>query len=197
MLPIYIVTGYLRSGTSMMMQCLIKGGLTPVFDKKREIMNARHGDKYYKPNLHGFYEPSMQDFQDLRFPTQFPGMLIKILRPGIAIMRPYDGGYHIVCMQRNKEEIRQSYEGFFGYPIKDHYFSEYDNFINWISCHAMNRKDVISYNILQYRDVVENPVSSFAKLKDSGWPIDIDEASFGVDPTQYRFRLERLTMGIS
>lgn len=194
--PIYIVTGYMRSGTSMMMQCLTKGGLSPIVDEKREEMNNRHGDAYYKPNRHGFYELSMSDFRDLKFPTQYEGNLIKILRPGVAVMRPYAGGYHVVCMTRDKEEIRQSYEAFFGYPNRDSYFSQYDDFLDWVKEHLDNRKDVLSNHFFNYREVVENPLPHFSQLKKTGWPINTNLASSAIDKSQCRFRIENLTIGI-
>ena len=41
---IYVVTGYMRTGTSMMMQCLQAGGLEAVYSPAREGMNERHGE---------------------------------------------------------------------------------------------------------------------------------------------------------
>lgn len=195
-LPIYVVTGYMRSGTSMMMQCLSAGGLSPVIDARREAMNEVRGDAHYKPNRHGFFEPSMSDFQNLDFPTQYAGRLIKILRPGVALMRPHPGGYYVVVMRRNKEEISQSYHAFFGKKLFDPYFNNYESFMEWIGANLRNRRDVVTHRVLWYRDVVDDPIGAFSLLKNDGWPIDVDACASQVDEKECRFRLENLTVGI-
>ena len=49
---------------------------------------------------------------------------------------------------------------------------------------------------LNYQDVITNPKEEFKKLLIKNWPIDIIKASKVVNPSLYRFRLERLTIGI-
>lgn len=194
--PTYIVTGMMRSGTSMMMQCLTAGGLEPLVDPKRENMNNRYGDDYYKPNKKGFYEASFSEYQDLLFPSAHTGYLIKALRGGLTSLYPLEGGYHFVFMTRDPEEIRQSYEAFFGYPCNDKHLLQYDSYIQWGESHLRNRKDVISYLFLDFRFVVENAVQAFQQLVNLGWPIDVNLASQQVDQSQYRFRRELLVEGI-
>ncbi len=52
---IYLVSGDMRTGTSMMMQALEAGGLEAVYNENRDRMNQQYGDKDYQPNGGGFY----------------------------------------------------------------------------------------------------------------------------------------------
>jgi len=98
---IYIVTGYMRSGTSMMMQALIAGGLEADYDERRERMNDNYGDKFYRPNGGGFYELSYMEYKKENFPLDHEGKLIKALRGGIDQIAPHE--YKIVMMLRGDD----------------------------------------------------------------------------------------------
>ena len=50
---IFIVSGFMRTGTSMMMKCLEAGGLEAVFNPTRERMNKDFGDEHDQPNEGG------------------------------------------------------------------------------------------------------------------------------------------------
>ncbi len=58
-----------------------------------------------------------------------------------------------------------------------------------------NRNDT-EVTVLQYREVVEQPRNTFEKLRNDGWPIDVDRAAGVIKPELCRFRLEDLTVGI-
>jgi hypothetical protein len=189
----YIVSGYMRSGTSMMMQALSVGGLEPESHKSREHMNQQFGDKEYKPNDGGFYELSRQQYQAIGFPKAHEGKLIKCLYGGVH--RIAAGDYKIVYMLRDYEEIRQSYEAFFDVLPNLQTEEQYNEVMNITIGILEQRKDV-NLTVLNYRDVVENPVSAFIKLKNRGWNIDPYKAAKVVDPELCRFRKELLEVGI-
>lgn len=190
---IYIVTGYMRSGTSMMMQCLQAGGLEAVFDKRREDMNKNFGDTHYQPNKKGFFELSYPEYNKIGFPLQYKGKLIKCLRGGVYEMAVHQ--YKVVYMLRDPEEIRQSYEAFFGHNADDQILSKYHEEMDKTISLLENRKDV-DLCVFQYRDVVENPTKYFTILKNQGWPIDVEKAVNEVDAEQCRFRIEKLVVGL-
>lgn len=189
---IYIVSGYMRTGTSMMMKALEAGGMKPVFSDSREKMNERFGDKHYKPNPQGFYELSKEELKIPRFPLNHKGKLVKLLW-GIVWKFPVHD-YKVVFMMRNPEEIRQSYEaGFGGQPPDSHksYKEIMKDTINVLE----NRRDTI-VDTFQFREVVADPLKHFKRLKKSGWPIDVKKAIKVIDPSQVRFKIEELDTGV-
>ena len=196
--PVYLVTGYMRSGTSMMMRALGAGGMDLAYDPARDEMNEQWGDESYKPNEGGFFELSSASYKSADFPLAYKGKLIKALFG--ALYRLPVWKYNIVMMVRDPEEIRQSYEAFFskacprvaGKPFAED--SYYDT-VRWWSGQLDNRRDV-RLTLLHYRTVVENPVGSFLKLKNNGWPIDAYAAAHVVNPELCRFRREELVEGL-
>jgi len=110
-MTILIVSGNMRSGTSMMMDALTAGGLNPCHKKSRDNSLGKHAGEGYHPNPNGFYELEASDFKEVGFPRKFEGQLIKVLYGGLYKMVP--GDYKIVFMRRDQEESRQSYEAFF------------------------------------------------------------------------------------
>lgn len=190
---IQIVSGFMRSGTSMMMQCLTSGGLTPAYSDQREEMQS-FGDEYYKPNKGGFFEVSLSEYREIGFPLNYQGKLIKIMSWGLDGMTVNPDGYRIVFMLRDPEEIRQSHEAAFNESA--HVPKDYRERMASIIERMRNRKDVLSITPLEYREVIDNPQAAFEKLTNDGWRIDVNSAINIVDPTQCRFRIEELVEGI-
>lgn len=190
---IYLVTGYMRSGTSMMMQSLIAGGLEALYDERRENMNKSYGDEHYKPNAKGFYEPSYMEYRKFGFPKMHDGKLLKVLRGGVPMLAVAD--YLVILMRRHPEEIRQSYEAFFGGKADMVILNNYEERLTNTEEMIRNRRDM-NLTCLDYRTVVDDPNLAFETLRENGWPIDVDVAAANVDPTQCRFRLELLEVGI-
>jgi hypothetical protein len=97
--------------------------------------------------------------------------------------------YRVVFMRRDSEEIRQSYEGAFGGRVTA---QQIETVIYEALRTLRNRRDVHEIVELQYADVIDDPVLAIASL---GWTIDAQAAASVVDPSLYRFRLNRLTVG--
>ena len=87
MKPIYIVSGWMRSGTSMMIRALEAGGMEAV----------------YTPG-HPDYELSKEDYRLNRSPELYEGKVVKSLRFGTEQMWPWPGGYRVVFMDRDSRE---------------------------------------------------------------------------------------------
>lgn len=181
----YIVSGYMRTGTSMMMKCIMEASdLEACYDEEREFLNERYGDDYYLPNPGGFFELARKKVLRIGFPRDFQGKLIKVLYG--ELMSLVAGDYKIVFMMRDKEEIRQSYETFFkmGSPQS---LEHYDELMKDTIERAAIRRDVdiVQFN---YSDVINHPKQKFQTLYDHGWPINVRKAATLVDPQLYRFR---------
>lgn len=189
----YFVSGFMRSGTSMMMLALREGGMDVVFDPEREKILKQYGDEHYSPNRGGIFELTRAQYQQHHFPRDYLGKTIKCLYGGITKISALDD-FKVVFMRRHPEEIRQSYQAFFGTDLK---FKEEE--ITSRLEHALGvleqRKDVEVFQI-QYRNVVEDPLATFRYLVGSGWPLVPEKAASVVNPELCRFRLEDLTYGI-
>jgi hypothetical protein len=188
----YIVSGFMRSGTSMMMRALSEGGLEAVVNKNRDQMNQQWGDEYYQPNGAGFYELERKDYAELNFPKKYEGKLIKVLYGGLS--RICAGDYKIVFMVRDPEEIRQSYEAFFNTSPPE-VLKNYDKMVEY-SIGIMEMRKDIQFEVINYRDVIEDSLGTFDNLYELGWEINPEKAATVVDPELFRFRREILTEGI-
>ncbi len=196
---IYVVSGFMRTGTSMMMACLEAGGIPAVFNSDRDTMNTRFGDKHYKPNEGGFYELKRHQYFEPGFPQMHGDHVVKILWGGLNRVCVGEHKYKIVFMYRHPEEIRQSFEAFFGNntPLVCErtmepdapYYAAMKVPVNI----AKQRRDIelVEFN---YRDVVREPRIAFDALVNDGWPIDPEAAAAIVDSKLCRFRLENLAV---
>lgn len=194
---LYVVSGFMRTGTSMMMKALEAGGLEASYQQSREEMREKFADDKYDPNVGGLYELEKKDYQKMNFPKDYEGNLIKTLNTGIPNMSVMPNGIKVIFMRRDVEEIRQSYDAFFDMQLsavqnRDKFNSRMEKIIEQIR----NRKDVLSLDVFWYRDVVKNPRKYFEILKSNGWNIDIDKCVNVIDPQYCRFKKEELTEGI-
>lgn len=190
---VYIVSGFMRCGTSMMMRALEAGGLQAVSRASRDAMRKSYADEFYDPNEGGLYELEMSDYKQLGFPRQFKGKLIKCLLGGINEWTPVPK-IKCVFMRRDIEEIRQSYLAFFDQPL-----TAPNNIIEQkidLAIQSLaNRRDT-EFEVFWYADVIADPLRHFELLREQGWPIDPVASAAIVNPELYRFRKERLTVGI-
>jgi hypothetical protein len=191
---IYVVSGFPRTGTSMMMRCLEAGGLTPAFSSDRERGFMTLGDDHYHPNQGGFHEVRLAEYGSPGFPLDYQDRLIKVLAWGLDSMAANPGGYRIVLMLRDPEEIRQSYEAAFGkgFNLPPDYWRRMEA----VEARMRNRKDVHAVSVFAYRSVVGDPRFAFDQLAAEGWPVAVEAAVNVVDPAQCRFRKEWLVEGI-
>jgi hypothetical protein len=178
----------------MMMNCLAAGGLVPAFSESRDKMNQRYGDSSYQPNANGFFELSRAEYLAREFPKEYDGKLLKLLVGGLHRLSVIE--YRFVFMLRNVEEIRQSFEAFFGNPRSPRFLERYEAEMAEAIAQMKNRRDVLSVDALQYRAVVDDPLSHFEALAARGWSVDPVAAAAVVDQRLCRFKLEELTVGI-
>lgn len=169
---LYIVSGYMRTGSSMMMQSLEAGGMEAVYSRRRdEEMNKRWGAADYVPN-DAYYELDGEDYLRGDLEQRYSGKLIKCLWGGIIRLPP--GEYRVVFMRRPAEEIRMSLLAFFGTDDAIRQFSCLDKAMDNVISVLRDRRSFKSVDVLWYADVLENPRQAFASLN---WPIDVDKAA--------------------
>lgn len=190
-----IVSGFPRSGTSMIMEALQAGGVSLVYTNIRDRqMNDGMADEDYKPNPGSLYEIPGPVQQHPGFPQQYFGKGLKVLLPpfGHATMM-WLGEYRIIVMKRDMEEVRQSYEAFFSprglrWPFKSDAIAQgvFDSGVKLLQ--ARNDTEVLLWN---YHEVLSDPLAYFETLDG----VDAIAAAAIVDPNLCRFDRKKLIVG--
>ena len=183
---IYLTSGFMRSGTSMMMEALEAGGLEAVYSGARDQrMNDRWGEPDathpYVPNER-YYELDNEDYRKPEFPKPYEGKLIKCLWGGIT--RLPVGEYRVVFMRRPRNEIRTSLIAFFGnsMPVVDD--PGFDANMDRVVSILRDRASFKSVDEVWYADVLAEPEKVFRSLD---WPIDPVKAASIPEARRARF----------
>lgn len=192
-LPVYVVSGYMRSGTSMMMKALEAGGMEACYRASREEMRLHFADQHYDPNVGGLYELERNDYLAPDFPHGYEGKLVKVLRMGVAQMNVSPSGVRVLFMRRDPEEIRQSYMAFFGRT--DMTTDNIEAMVTRSLAMARNRRDTDVMEV-PFRGVVDDPLAWFERIKAFGFAINVSAAAAVVRPDLLRYRREELEIGI-
>lgn len=189
--PVYLITSFRRSGSSMMARCLKFGGLPVLYYEGNDTQyNIPFGQTGYIPNPNGFY--AIEGYCDYQYPTFYEdnkGKVIKIPRIELAYLPK--GKYKLIFMLRPVEEVFASYRSFIG-PVawgdaeRGLYFRDFlvDEAIKYLK-----RRGDFEVLLVNYHDVLNDPIGQFQRIKDFGVPIDVDSAASGVDSALYRHRL--------
>lgn len=187
---LYIVAGYMRSGTTMMMEALEAGGLKAEYWVGPEDMKTPEPGEFFDPNQSLLYELHPQAYKAANFPRPFDGKLIKCLGYTTGNMAVMPNGISIVFMRRDPDEIHRSYLNFFGIDLV--FAGQVDEMMDDLKERILNRRDVKHFAEFEYRDVVANPRIAFTCLKSTGWPVDIEKAIAVVDPNKVSVKKEEL-----
>lgn len=198
---IYIVSGFMRSGTSMLMDALSAGGrpngLRVEWSRERdEAMNRRHAKDGFTPN-ESYREVALTEYADFDFPLKYDGALIKVMSWGLSQMRRVP---HVVAfMLREPAEIAESYERAFGQPLTIHvdgvtqradqapdvWASQYRAAMKQAIIAAETRADCHKLIVLDYDDVLANPRAAMRRLS-AHFPIDVSLAEAVIDRRRKR-----------
>ncbi len=189
----YGVVGHARSGTSMLMQCMIAGGLKPVYDKAKEALLQQAAPH---ANPRGFYEMHTDsetwqhpgwNLKDCDGNWVGDGRVRKFDIFSAYLAHPYR--YKMVFIQRPYSEVFPSMQKVrekLGEPMPWYMAKErdYDTVIQHMQRMLLNRKDMDIYC-----NVVNSPDLLMYKLvQKRGWEIDPEAAAAAVDPLLYRER---------
>ncbi|MFO8010209.1 MAG: nucleotide pyrophosphatase [Dehalococcoidia bacterium] len=178
----YIVSGLERSGTSVMMQMLIAGGMPVAFDE------SRPPDEH---NPRGYYELAggkiinrlMDGTIDL---DSYRGKVLKVTAYGLKFLP--DGKYKIIYMTRNMDEVLNSMEKM-GAGIDREKDAVLFEKLNRFSFELMENRNDMEYITVNYGEVIGNPriaienVTGFFDIQ-----MDIESAIEAVDSRLYRNR---------
>lgn len=181
----YIVSGLERSGTSMVMQILLAGGVETSFD------NSRSPDE---SNPKGYYELEggkiINKLVDGTFPlNEHRGKFIKITAYGLKYLP--SGKYKIIYSERNIEEILDSMEKMAN--IEDTNREETrESFVklnSMIKDYIRDREDV-EVLLINYNEILSNPSTNVKRIYDflGLADVDLEKMIDTVDKKLYRQR---------
>jgi len=188
--PVYIVSGYMRSGTSMMMKVLEGAGLTARYNtKKDEVLGEKYGRGEYHPNPEGFFELGRREFDDPGFPGMFAGELIKVLHWRLKGLPAHS--YRICFMTRDPKEIEVSYLKMFR-RRPPFVLQKYHELVAEVVREVELRGDSEILPVA-HADMLKDPAAVLKRLRRAGWPVtDIEKGAAQVDCSLYRSRPETL-----
>jgi len=197
---IYLVSGHPRTGSSAVVESLIKGGMEAMWDDKehQHVLKTVQKDGY-QPHPAGTYEwfswdkkpmikNSAEELEEWR--ALFQNKLCKIFHRSLFVL-PKDR-YKIVYLTRRYEEIEQSTrkvydKGWEKRLIIAHNREEYAAMVRKAIDFMRSRED-IEFSLISYNVLLQDPIAVFEALKTSGWPIDPKQAASVIDPKWYRMR---------
>lgn len=182
---IVVVSGLPRSGTSMMMQILEKGGITPLTDYERQADNN---------NPHGYYEyePVKKLALDATWMAEAEGKSIKVIAQLLPYL-PAKHSYKIVLMDREISEVLISQQRMLGktreeairnYPFKmaQTFFNQIEKIHQWV-----DKQPNVELLIVKYQDAIDSPddtVNRVANFLDR--EMDTSEMLKAIDKKLYR-----------
>lgn len=176
----YIVSGLERSGTSMMMQILHKGGTPVAFDEFRQ-------PDYHNPK--GYYELEggkvINKLMEGNFPFEkYRERFVKITAYGLKFLP--QGNYKIIYMARNINEVMDSMEKMSG-PIDREKEKPLFEKLNEFSINLMEKREDIDYIIVDYRNAINNPRREIERVNHFlDGTLDVESAAEAVDPSLSR-----------
>ena len=195
----YIVSGYRRTGTSVMMQALFAGmhiGLLAAKNQGERTGNVERNG--YIPNPGHLLEVG-GNYRVAKFLREMPDeVLIKIFFDGLPNLP--SGDYKVIFMLRDEWEILDSCAaaekhiraiGVPENPPSDAAFYVYrpysqDDIDHVLGiCEARSDIQLIKVN---YSDLIKHPKHEFETLRLLGVPLDPDKSAAVVNPSYYRSR---------
>ena len=190
---ITIVSGYPRSGTSLMMQMLEAGGLPVLRDEKFRPADERNPRGYYE------IEPALKlgaEGQVTDWVADTKGKTVKVIAYQLRFL-PNDFNYKIIFMRRHIAEVLTS-SGKFKFLRKDSPLSEREKVLAfkteyvWYEAWLMKQAHMPAL-FVNYNDLIAGPNTPVACIREFlGLPLDADKMINAIDPHLYRNRGESL-----
>jgi hypothetical protein len=165
---IYLVTGAIRSGTSLMMQMCEASGIPVVKSASRDRLNARE-----RLNPVSLYEPSWQDREQIGFPCMYDGHALKLVIPWLSSLAVHH--YRVIMMQRDPEEIMDSrvaaLDESWTFARRSQWVREYSDRMAETIRGLENRRDVQSVSVVDFDRLVANTSAVLGELASCGIPL--------------------------
>jgi hypothetical protein len=184
-----IVSGYPRSGTSLMMQMLEAGGLPVLRDDKFHPADERNPRGYYE------IEAAMRlggQGQTTDWVAGAQGKAVKVMAPQLRCV-PIEFSYRVVFMRRRIAEVLAS-SGDFKLLREDSPLSERGKIMSFKTEYVMYEAWLMKQAhmpalFVNYNDLIDSPAAPVARIREFlGLPLDADRMIAAIDPALYRNR---------
>ena len=177
-MTLYVVAGYPRTGTSMMVHAVHAGGIKAVTGDPRRP-NVRRG---HRSQPDSYWQPT-RDWWRTGQPQRVDGHVVKFLlhADGLTLPPRESGDYRVAVMIRDKQEVVASLRAAYG--TQSRYTEE--RTVRWAKNLSV-RDDVSAVTVVEHRALVLHPRTTLERL---GWPLDVDASAMVVDPDWWRFRV--------
>lgn len=178
---IVVVSGLPRSGTSLMMQMLHKGGLTVLTDDNRKPDDSN-------PKGYFEYDPVMSIHKDNSWLHLAKDKSIKVVAPLLKFLDP-KYRYKVIFMNRDLGEVVKSQQKMIGknpevLPVK--LFEAYKKHLNHVE-QWKDKEPGVELIYLDYKDVIDNTEEAIDKIsKFIGLNLDTNGMKSCVDKSLYR-----------
>lgn len=183
-IPIYVVSGLPRSGTSLMMQLLTAGGLPALTDDQRPPDHS---------NPRGYFEfqPVKAMARDTHWIDLAQGKVVKIISQLLPYL-PDHRTYRVILMERAMDEVLRSQASMLGQTWDPAATALAQAFAR----HARQARQLLetkpnfSALVVQHRELLQDPQAVIGRLVEFVDTIQLDPARMGpvVDPALYRAR---------
>ncbi len=187
--PVVLVSGLPRSGTSMLMQMLEKGGMPIVTDK------LRTPDEDNPKGYHEFERiKEIDKGTDKSWLKNYRGQVIKTISFLLQDL-PLDLNYQVLFMRRNLDEVLRSQNKMLerkgaadrGAP-DEKMRKNFESHLQKV-CWRLNHTPNFRVLYLDYPAVVENPAREARRINEFlGGKLDVDAMARGVESSLYRNR---------
>ena len=200
----YVVSGYRRCGTGMMVRVLLHalpGRNVVCQPEKDKFLNKSING--YQPSPSGLYEVSPKHYMDPRYICKYlkDEHIIKVFFDGLPTLPVFKEEYAVIFMLRNPDEIEKSldlvkhYHAQINKPettITDHpldVYKPYDQTLINLVLDIVDVRSDMRLHLVHYEQFVENPLSELQKLVTLGLPLsNLEKAAEVVNPEFRRAR---------
>ncbi len=186
---ITVVSGYPRSGTSMMMQMLHAGGLPALYSESFRPADERNPRGYYE--LEAALKMGSQD-QTTDWVAEARGKAVKVIAYQLKYL-PAEFDYRIIFMRRRVADVIAS-SGDFKLLNKESPLSEQEKLLAYKTEYVIYEAWLLKQRrlpslFLSYNDLLESPAAPVARICHFlGLPLDAEKMIAAIDPALYRNR---------
>ena len=178
---IVVVSGLPRSGTSLMMQMLHKGGVEVLTDHNRKTDDSN-------PKGYFEYDPVMSIHKDNSWLELAKNKSVKVVAPLLKFLGP-KYRYKVIFMNRDLSEIIKSQQKMIGKDpdtLPTRLFETFKKQLNQVETWKQKEPSV-ELIYVNYKDVLDHPEEVIAKVSSFiGMDLNISEMVKCVDKTLYR-----------
>lgn len=181
---IVIVSGLPRSGTSLMMQMLHKGGVDILTDDNRKADESN-------PKGYFEYDPVMSIHKDNSWLSKAQNKSVKVVAPLLKFL-DQKHRYKVIFMNRDLTEVVKSQQKMIGKDpdsLPVNLLQAYTKQLNQVEVWK-NKEPGVELIYLNYKDVLDDTDAAIEKVSAFiGAPLDVEAMASCVDKTLYRNRV--------